>query len=950
MAYDGYFNPKVKYYKYVYEDWTQPVLSANGTMGGSSFAVSASSEYDTARPAYGAFDGVTGNDSANCWHSGSGFPSWIQFYNPKPLKVTKLTVTNRGSDGAFINSYGVSYSDDGETFTEFLTGTSSNQTANGSWEITIDNGVHKYWRLTSKSASGDNSDYTAVAEIDITAQEQTVVESTAADYDYREILSGKTKSIGIGSQNTNCLTHIPEDIKLDLDPLNVTVVGSPTISSGVVSGFSTANYLKIPSKFNTTDTWEIVGKFTTGSSFSSSMAIFHKEYALSVQISSDGKLDVYNWGSASHNYSSALSKNTTYWVKATVNGSTKARTVQYSTNGSTWTNVISNLTDSKLDIANTTYPAVFCGKSSIQDSLVFNGSISIPDTKIYKNGNLVWQGGTGQLTLKAGSKVYVPNGFSEQTETTVTKLLYACYTGTAGGYYYAAAPLNSDMKMYCNSDGSYSKVESPESLSNLYDLYWKEITEEYATLLETYTRYPSGDLTTTTTEVIPSGTPIFDEVVVESDVTGSHSSMVGSVLVTLNREQNVFNFTYLSSSSSGSSFTPATYSMYYDTANNIMKRYGSSTSSYTSESLPLAIVTSNKGYITSIDKIFNGFGYIGSTLFALKGVKGLIPDGFKENGTYKNIEFNLDRVVTKTFTHNPGATNLVMRSDGYLVDKYFYRQSTQPSKSYACWYNPMTNRVKTSGEDADVFNDDHYFYVADFTDDNATPCKITSLTINPVQPEMTTIPVKRIHKGADLIYIKQPVLLENNDTSTTTMYLESGVYELTLVGAGGGGGSGQGDSKWYQSSGGSGACFKGLVYLPKGTYTFVVGTPGYGWNVNGSANCDHAVEGTDSYVQYNGTTILTCGVGVCGRNRASGGAGGTLTIGDINVVSSEISSNGNKGNNINPGTVSSTSGYALSAYDNTKTGYGAGRGSWRYGGNVYGYDGYVKLEYVRAVI
>lgn len=193
-------------------------------------------------------------------------------------------------------------------------------------------------------------------------------------------------------------------------------------------------------------------------------------------------------------------------------------------------------------------------------------------------------------------------------------------------------------------------------------------------------------------------------------------------------------------------------------------------------------------------------------------------------------------------------------------------------------------------------------------------------------------------------------LIDKSFRGSITKTLKSGVYELTLVGPGGSGGSSQRDSKWFQSSGGSGATFKGEVYLEEGEYTFVLGTPGYGWNIDNVLNCGKVVAGTDSYIQYNGTTILTCGCGINGTSHTSGGAGGTLTIGNLNVISTEIAKNGNKGNNINNGSPSSTSGYALSSYDGTKTGYGAGRGSWRGGGNVYGYDGYIKLSYLRNYI
>ena len=56
--------------------------------------------------------------------------------------------------------------------------------------------------------------------------------------------------------------------------------------------------------------------------------------------------------------------------------------------------------------------------------------------------------------------------------------------------------------------------------------------------------------------------------------------------------------------------------------------------------LPIAIVSSRgvDDKFASIDQVFNGFGYIGSTVFALPGVKVQIPNGRNEDGTYSFIE------------------------------------------------------------------------------------------------------------------------------------------------------------------------------------------------------------------------------------------------------------------------------------------------------------------------
>lgn len=158
-----------KYYEY--KNWEQPILSSNGVMGGDSFACNQSSYLGTDRLAWKAFN-ADNTTYADSWHSAKGHPAWIEWYNPKPLLISSIQVRNRDSDGSFIKSYTVSYSDDGTTYTSCKTGTSPNQTAYALWSISIDEAnPHKYWRLTCNTSSGQNNGYTAIQSILINAQE-----------------------------------------------------------------------------------------------------------------------------------------------------------------------------------------------------------------------------------------------------------------------------------------------------------------------------------------------------------------------------------------------------------------------------------------------------------------------------------------------------------------------------------------------------------------------------------------------------------------------------------------------------------------------------------------------------------------------------------------------------------------------------------------------------------
>lgn len=105
--------------------------------------------------------------------------------------------------------------------------------------------------------------------------------------------------------------------------------------------------------------------------------------------------------------------------------------------------------------------------------------------------------------------------------------------------------------------------------------------------------------------------------------------------------------------------------IWYDTTNNIVKLYEGGTYTLTDLSLPIAVVTITNGTgIISIDQVFNGFGYIGSNIFVLPGVKGLIPNGKKSDGTLNNSVMNVTSVQTRTFSGNE-TIYIILGSTGY---------------------------------------------------------------------------------------------------------------------------------------------------------------------------------------------------------------------------------------------------------------------------------------------
>ena len=157
--------------------------------------------------------------------------------------------------------------------------------------------------------------------------------------------------------------------------------------------------------------------------------------------------------------------------------------------------------------------------------------------------------------------------------------------------------------------------------------------------------------------IVPNGfeddgtTPKFDYVDVSSDTVITPTGGSGSCLVCVNVTDSVIGFGTASTVGncvSGSGVTPINYGMCYNTATNIIQRWGNGVVTMEKASLPLALIIQTDGVITSISQTFNGMGYIGSTVWVDKGVKGLIPNGINEDGTLRNIEFTIENLLTYT--------------------------------------------------------------------------------------------------------------------------------------------------------------------------------------------------------------------------------------------------------------------------------------------------------------
>jgi len=203
-----------KYWKYT--DWTQPILTSNGTMGGTTAAASASSihsSYD-GQP-WRAFNGQDENSSG--WANNNiAPPQWIQFYNPTAFMLTNFTVINRGHCWtAFI----VQGSNDGSSFVDIESFTNDNIIVSASWSKTIavvNRDFYKYYRFyITANSTGTGADVLQIKLYGYGGVEQ----STSSDYDYYTDIDVLSTPARVSIHTSN----IPKDI------VNISATATTTI-------------------------------------------------------------------------------------------------------------------------------------------------------------------------------------------------------------------------------------------------------------------------------------------------------------------------------------------------------------------------------------------------------------------------------------------------------------------------------------------------------------------------------------------------------------------------------------------------------------------------------------------------------------------------------------------------------------------------------------------------
>lgn len=221
---------------------------------------------------------------------------------------------------------------------------------------------------------------------------------------------------------------------------------------------------------------------------------------------------------------------------------------------------------------------------------------------------------------------------------------------------------------------------------------------------------------------VPNGSNVFDKVIINKDLSIGDNNSDTNLLV-YRTDGTLFRRRLSTQTSSGTTTpTNGTLIFYNTTENKIYDIREGVVQDYGLCSLPIAIYTCDDTDINTIEQIFNGFGYIGSTVWADKGIKFLSADGRNTDGTLKNLEFETQKLMVRT---NPlGASLGWWRLDNYeLIDmstkqNYFEQEEEPVGATHTVWYKPSENITRIVRGTAGQWEKFNGFYVASSSADS----------------------------------------------------------------------------------------------------------------------------------------------------------------------------------------------------------------------------------------
>lgn len=191
---------------------------------------------------------------------------------------------------------------------------------------------------------------------------------------------------------------------------------------------------------------------------------------------------------------------------------------------------------------------------------------------------------------------------------------------------------------------------------------------------------------------VPNGAGTFNTVTINSDLSTTRTTSSSTKWFVFYTGSGIT--TYGSSAVFSGTTAPSgvQYMVWYDTTNNLVKYTSDSGSTWSSGyGLPVGTIMAGTGGIESVNEIFNGFGYIYSTIFALPGVKGLTPNGRNADGTLNSIDFTVENVLTTT--NSVSANCMIVLKNNFIET---YKDTAEKPTSGFGYYDADENYLYAS--------------------------------------------------------------------------------------------------------------------------------------------------------------------------------------------------------------------------------------------------------------
>ena len=225
---------------------------------------------------------------------------------------------------------------------------------------------------------------------------------------------------------------------------------------------------------------------------------------------------------------------------------------------------------------------------------------------------------------------------------------------------------------------------------------------------------------------VPNGAGVFDEVVINTDKINSNTTYSsGSYALFYNATDKVLTFVLTSNCSSETTPPSTGFSAWYDKTNNIIKFYNNGTFINKTASFPLAILEYTNGVGTVLIKhVFNGLGYIGSTIFVLPGVEGLSPNGRNTDGSLNSRKFTSNTVQTINSGTGIGSTYYILSNlsnsarNAYAGDTYIQDEKPDIPALYSVWYSPKENYIRFTNDRGNTWTIANWICLGNYTNDS----------------------------------------------------------------------------------------------------------------------------------------------------------------------------------------------------------------------------------------